>query len=562
MNENLTRFIKPYWKRLSLVLLLSVVGSVLFILQPLVGKIMIDEVFIKRAVSFEKVLGIAVLLLILTFIISAINRFIYMKTSLQILVDMRMAFYQHILRLPLQRLAKRRIGDLTTRLNEDIGEIQRLYTDSVLQLINLCLTLIFSTIVLVGIDWGMTLVCTLLLPILLFVTHTFRNLLFKGNMQAKEIGARIQSFLFESLSSQKFIRSGSLYSWVEQKYNGHLEKMNKQTIKLAVINTGAQGAPQIIVWLATLTLIWFLGNKVLDGSLTLGSLLAFTAYQANLFSNVQGLAQLYTKLQSGKAAVNRIKEFFHVPIEQDGHTELAPFHSSIDFKGVSFSYDGNQPILEDLSFTVKKGEKLAIIGESGSGKSTIVDLLARIYSPTKGRISCDEIDIQTVKKESWHQQLCLVCHDDPIWSGTIAEYLRSGKIDATDEEMENLLNEMGFWDDDQNVGGRDGGGLMMHLSERGMNLSAGQKQRLLLVRALLQNPEILILDEATSHLDSQSEQQIFSILQEKMKNKTVIVITHRMENIDWVDWSLMIERGHVAGVKELKLGGRLARVSN
>nr|WP_295974243.1 ABC transporter ATP-binding protein [uncultured Bacillus sp.] len=560
MNDNLTRFIKPYWLRLSLVLLLSIIGSVLFILQPLVGKIMIDEVFIRRIISFEKVLGIAILLLVLTYLISAGNRFIYMKTSLHILVDMRLAFYKHILRLPLQRLAKRRIGDLTTRLNEDIGEIQRLYTDSVLQLVNLILTLLFSTVVLIQIDWVMTLVCSVLLPILLYVTHTFRNILFKGNMQAKEIGAMIQSFLFESLSSQKFICSGSLYGWVEQKYKGHLEKMNRQTIKLTIINTGAQGAPQIIVWLATLTLLWFLGNKVLDGSLTLGSLLAFTAYQANIFSNVQGLAQLYTKLQSGKAAVNRIKEFFQVPIEEDGHRGFDTFHASIDFNGVSFSYDENQSILENISFTVKKGEKLAIIGESGSGKSTIVDLLTRIYRPSKGIISCDGIDIQTMKKANWHKQLCLVCHDDPIWSGTIAEFLRSGKMDATDREMEKLLNELGFWDDEDLASGHVG--LKNHLSERGMNLSAGQKQRLQLARALLQNPEILILDEATSHLDSDSEQQIFSILQEKMKNKTVIVITHRLQNLDWVDRSILIERGHVAGAKELNLDGRLARVSN
>lgn len=554
MNENLTRFIKPYWLRLSLVLVLSIAGSVLFILQPLVGKMMIDEVFITRSVSFEKVLFISILLLLLTYIISAINRFIYMKTSLLITVDMRVAFYKQILQLPLQRLAKRRIGDLTTRLNEDIGEIQRLYTDSVLQLINLCLTLLFSMIVLVKIDWVMTLLCSLLLPILLWVTHTFRNLLFKGNMQAKELAAMIQSFLFESLSSQKFIRASSLYALVEKKYNAHLGKMNKQTIKLAIINTSAQGAPQILVWLSTLMLIWFLGNKVLDGSLTLGSLLAFTAYQANLFSSVQGLAQLYTKLQSGKVAVNRIKEFFRYPIEQDGHEELATFHSSIEFNSVDFSYDDHQSILKDITFSIRKGEKLAIIGESGSGKSTIVDLLARIYRPSKGMISCDGIDIQNVKRASWHKQACLVAHDDPIWSGTIADFLRTGNRDATDNQMEKLLNDLGFWDDEKLLAN----GLQTYLSEQGRNLSAGQKQRLQLVRALLQDPEILILDEATSHLDAESEQQIFSILVEKMKNKTVIVITHRMQNIDWVDRSILIEQGQMARTKEMDWDGRLA----
>lgn len=558
MDRKLISFIKPYWPRLLLVLFLSIVGTVLFALQPLIGKFIIDEVFIQKQYPFEKALSVAVLLLFSTYIISAVTRFIYMKTSLQIITAMRTAFYRHLLQLPLRLFSKRRIGDLTTRLHEDISEIQRLYTDHILQFINLCFTFLFSMLVLLQFDWLMALFCLGLLPVLLWGTHKFRNLLFKENLQMKEIGAMTHSFLFESLSSMKFIRSGSYYPWMEKKYKDLLETGNKQSIKLALINTSAQGVPQIIIWISTIALVSFLGTKVLAGSLTLGALLAFSAYQASLYSSVQGFAQLYIRIQSGKAAVKRINEFLNFEKETDGKEEASTFCSQIDFQGVYFSYDGCNCVLENLHFSIQKGEKVAIIGESGSGKSTLVDLLARIYSPTEGAIFCDGIDIQLLKKESWHKQICFVAHDDPIWFGTVAEFLQSGKRALSKDEMEHALITVGLWEEIKQLPG----GLEAHLNERGLNLSAGQKQRLHLARAILQRPEILVLDEATCHLDSAAEQQIFEVLQDKMKNKTMIIITHRLQNIGWVDRMVHLNDGENARAMEVEAYGRLAKLPN
>lgn len=558
MDLKLTRFIKPYWRRLLLVLLLSIVGTILFTLQPLIGKFIIDEVFINKQYPFEKALGVAVLLLFATYVISAITRFIYMKTSLKMITLMRSTFYSHLLHLPLPVFSKRRIGDLTTRLNEDISEIQRLYTDNILQFINLCLTFLFSIIVLFQFDWLMTLFCLVLLPLLLWGTHKFRNLLFKENLQMKEIGSMTQSFLFESLSSIKFIKGGSFYPWMQMKYTDILEKGNKQSIKLAVINTCAQGVPQFIIWFSTITLVWFLGTKVLAGTLTIGALLAFSAYQANLYNSVQGFAQLYIRIQAGKAAVNRINEFFNLAQENDGTIDLPSFHSRLDLEGVHFSYGQTNHVLKNINFSILKGEKVAIIGESGTGKSTLVCLLARIYSPTQGTIFCDGVDIQLIKKESWHKRICFVSHDDPIWFGTIADFLQSSKMSLSKTEMENVLQEVDLWDEIKQFPDI----LQTQLSERGINLSAGQKQRLLLARAILQNPEILVLDEATCHLDAASERRIFGILRRKMKNKTIIIITHRLQNIGWVDRMMQMEERQMVSKEEVHSDAKLAKLSN
>lgn len=559
MERKLISFFQPYWQRLLVVLLLSILGTILFTLQPLIGKFMIDEVFIQKQYSFEKVLGLAVLLLFTTYVISAITRFIYMRISLQVITAMRKAFYGHLLQLPLQLFSNRRMGDMTTRLNEDITEIQRLYTDNIMQFINLCFTFLFSIMVLIQFDWLMTIFCLLLLPVLLWGTHKFRNLLFKENLQMKEIGALTQSFLFESLSSLKFVKANSIYPWMETKYTNILERGNKQSIKLAVINTCAQSVPQFIIWISTITLVWFLGNKVLSGSLTLGALLAFSAYQANLYHSVQGFAQLYIRFQAGKAAVNRIKEFFSFAQEIDGTLELyRPFHARLDFKAVQFYYEPTNQILQNIRLSIAKGEKIAIIGESGSGKSTLIGLLARIYRPTEGVILCDGIDIQLLKKDSWHRQICFVSHDDPIWFGTIADFLQSGKKASTKAEMENVLQEVGLSEEIRQFPDM----LETPLSERGVNLSAGQKQRLHLARALLKNPEILVLDEATCHLDGDTEQQVFTILRERMKEKTVIVITHRLQNIGWVDRIVKIEAGEIVHTEEVSSDARLAKLFN
>lgn len=547
MSKRLWMFIKPYWKTLSFVLVMSILSSAFFIIQPLIGKFIIDEVFIKRTYPLFNAVMLSVTIIAITVIISLLTRFIYMRTSLKLMLDMRTYFYRYLLNIRLTFFHHKRVGDIISRINEDIAEIQRLYSDSMLQLINLIFTFGFSFILLLYLDWKMTLFCFILVPFLIWTTYRFRTLLLKEQLILRDLSAKQHSFLIETLSSLKFIRSTSLEASLNDHYEKRLDKMNRQSIRLTLIESVAQGIPQFILFTSTVVIIIVLGMKVLNDLYSLGTLLAFSAYLAQCYSSVQGFAQLYLRFQRGKASIKRVQHFFDEPLEEDGEANMPQFQIAIEWKSVSFQF-GEKKVIDNIQLTINKGEKIAIIGESGSGKSTFVNLLARVYKPTAGSILIDGIDVQSIKRSEWHKDVCVVAHDFPIWHGTIRDYLLLGIEDVNEAKIEAVLEKVGFYNQDfahTNI-------LERELGEGGITLSAGQRQRLMLARALLLQPEILILDEATSHLDTQTEKELFEVISRELADKTIILITHRLENLDWLSKVFVMSKGNFT-VKEVNV---------
>ncbi len=369
----------------------------------------------------------------------------------------------------------------------------------------------------------------------MFGIKKFRHLLYLTNMELRKKSASNQSYIYDTFSSIRFIRSSKLESSFVNRFNGELQQLNKLNLKLAFISTSAQGIPQMIIIVSTICMIWFLGLQVLNHSMSLGAMLAFMAYQAGLYGTIQGLSQLYVRLQKGKVSIQRIKEFFHTERVKDGREALPSTFSCICFEKVSFAHDRNPPVIDQFNLAIYKGEKIGIVGENGVGKSTIANLLARMYEPTEGTITMDGKDIQTFKRENWYEKVCLVAHDDPILYGTVSEFLQLGNELVTKEQMIQVLNDVGLGELSK---------IHLHTSvgEKGVTLSSGQRQRLLLARALLKRPDLLILDEATCHIDKESEYGIFQYIQERFKKATVIVISHRQDNMAWVDRILHLSK--------------------
>ncbi|MDQ0215890.1 ABC-type bacteriocin/lantibiotic exporter with double-glycine peptidase domain [Oikeobacillus pervagus] len=528
---NIYAYIKPYRFIFALVFFMGIISTFITAIQPLIGKFLIDDVLIAKNHSFAKVLGLAILVMVFGYSITLFTRFLYFRMSLNLMLDMRSSFYQHLIHLPVLFFAKNRTGDIVSRINEDLTEIQRLYTENVLQLFTMSLTFLFNIILLWVLDWKLTLISLLFIPILIVGIHKFRHLLFEQHMELRKQSAKNQSMMVETFSAIRFIRTAHVEATVEKKFYDELKEINKQNIKVMFINAFAQGVPQTVLMISTICMIWFLGSQVLNGTMSIGTMIAFMAYQASLFGTIQGFAQLYLRLQKGRVSIQRVHDFFQRQPEKDGSESVPETFSSIQFKNVSFLFELHHPILQQVNFTIRRGEKIGLIGDNGIGKSTIANLLARVYEPNEGSILFDSKNIRNFTRESWYQRVCLIAHDHPIWYGTFFDFLQLGKKNASSEEMLDVIRMVGL---DRFIATKPTG-LKTQIGENGVTLSAGQKQRLLLARALLQDADILILDEATSHLDVRSESEFFQLMKEHFQDKTIIIITHRYQNLEWLD---------------------------
>lgn len=527
-----------------MILIMSFVSSAFFLIQPMVGKLFIDEVFIAKTVPFQQALGLVLLALIATISLSMLTKYIYLKIGLHILFDMRTDFYEHLLKLPFQTYEKIRVGDMTSRMNEDIAEIKSLYTDSLLQLVQVIFTFILSFTFLLSLHWKMALLSFASFPLLVYCSYLFKQRLFTKQMELRSTIAKQQSFLVETLSSIRYIRATSMEKKLSESFQSHLKEVNQQSMKMSIISATAQGIPQALLLTATFFVIWFLGIQVIKGTFTLGALLAFTAYLAQSFSAIQGLSQLYLRFQKGKASIVRVLDFLSIPSEPDGNKTIDGSIETVQLQSIDFSFS-KRNVLRNLHLTLHKGDFVTIVGESGSGKSTLVNLLARVLNPIEGAIFCNKTNISELSKNEWHCKVVMVAHDFPIWYGTIEDHLRLGKSDATLEEMNDILKRIGLCEELHSS-------TTTHddpLRENAMVLSAGQQQRLHIAKALLQRPDVLILDEATCHLDQDLEKHILHFIAEKMEDKIVLMITHRIENVERSTKAFEMKNGILTEVK-------------
>ncbi|MED0668771.1 ABC transporter ATP-binding protein [Aneurinibacillus aneurinilyticus] len=554
MPERINAFILPYWKSLSFILLLNVCSTVLIAVQPLFGKWIIDQVFIERAYSFSKAMTVAIACMFIGFLLFLTIKYSYLHISLKITKEVKSAMYDRLLKANSAFLSKQRAGDTISRLHEDAGEAQRLYTDGVMQLVVVSVGFLIDVSLLVYLEWRMALFCFGLLPLLLGVTRLFRRLLYRANMRMRTMAADNQSFLFDTLSSPRFIRGAGLANTLTDKYRVNLNGLNKQQIKLTLLASCAQGIPQGMILASAACTVWFLGVKVLAGALSLGTLLAFGAYQAKLFASAQGFAQLYIRLQKGRVAVERAEAILRLSVDRDGDEIMHLFDSHIAFDNVGFSHEKGIELFSDVSFSIARGEKIGIIGPNGAGKSTLADLLVRVQRPSSGIIRCDGVDIQAFTRESWHRRVCLIAHDHPLWHGTIEEFLQVGKEPISGQRMWRMLEAVGL----KEAVAAMSDGLKTQVGERGTRLSAGMKQRLILAWAFLQEADIFILDEATCHLDAEGEGEIFNFIQQELQNQTVIIIAHRIQNLAWVDRLWTLESGSMIQIRNRRAERREA----
>lgn len=466
------------------------------------------------------------------------------RLSQQIIADFRTHLFRHLHTLSLSFFARRRTGEILSRLMNDVGVIQRLVTDTPIDSAKHVVTLIGGLAFLFYMNWRLCLLIVVLLPILVLVARIFGKRLKVLSTQIQDQTAAVSTLIEEVISGIRVVKSFVQTDREAGRFGLALRQLVAQAIQRANV---------LSVFIPTITLLtlimaggvlWYGGKQVIDESMTPGDLLAFVLFAGILIGPFGSAARIFSQIKEGQGAMQRVFELLDATPDVTDSPEARPLpdvHGHVRFDHVSFAYDPRHPVLIDLSFEVQPGETVALVGPTGSGKSTIANLLHRFYDPVEGCITIDNQDLRDVRLTSLYRQLAIVPQETILFGDTIRENIRYGRADATDEDLIAASRAANAHDFISALPD----GYDTPVGEKGVNLSGGQRQRLAIARAILKNPRLLILDEATSALDSESEMLVQRALQRLMTGRTTVVIAHRLTTIQEADRIVVLNKGRI-----------------
>lgn len=495
---------------------------------------------------------------------TAIMTYLVSWVGQRVLQDLRIQMFDHLQRLPVAFYERKRTGVLISRLTNDVQALDTLVTDAVVTLFQATLTLLGAMVILLVYDLKLALLSFAVLPFVAVGSVVFRIASADAYRRTREAIGALSAELQEMLSGVRVVRAFGREQRHLERY-GELNEENRRA-NLATVHLNAAYFPAIefASSLATVLVLGVGGIAVINGETTIGVLVLFMATLGNFFDPIQQLSQLYTTYQSGMAALDKILELLDEPVELVDAPDAVPLpavQGQLALRGVSFRYREDAPwAVRGVDLELPAGQTLALVGATGAGKSTVAKLLARFYDPTEGAVLIDGHDLRSVTQHSLRSQLGIVPQEPFLFSGTIADNLRFGAPDANDEHL---------WDALEAVGAREfvaalPAGIGAEIGERGVQLSGGQRQLLAFARALLADPRMLILDEATAAVDPRSERQIEQALHTLMTGRTVVVIAHRLSTIRGADKIAVLEDGQVVEVGShaelVAAGGRYAEL--
>lgn len=501
--------------------------------QPYFAKILIDGVFIEnQSHLLFPILSALIVLLLVSFGIRVSNSYLYTRYSARILFLMREDLFEHLQKISLTFFSQKKIGDIYSRIASDMADIQALLTDLIPRYIFDFITFIITGIILFSLNWKMALMSLLFIPFALAIVQHLKPKLFNLSNDVAKSNADIAHFLFESLSNTAIIRAFGAEKTESEKLKRKQSKILKFLLKYQILGAISGSVPTAFSIVNTLIVFGYGGWQVLGGHLTIGSLVAFSVYQGRVFGPLQGLMDGILSLQKSKVAIKRVREILDIPpsIDKQGDKTLTrdQMNQDISVDNVSFSYDGTDGILDHISFTIPSGKTTALIGESGVGKTSICNLLLRLFHPDSGQITWAGQDFKTFDKKWFRTQVAMVSQETFLFHTSIRENIRFFKPGASQEEIERAARSAQI---DTFIASLPRGYDTI-IGDRGTRLSGGQKQRLSIARAILLNPKVLILDEATAFLDSKVENKIKHTLKALMKNKTILLVSHRKSSIE------------------------------
>jgi ATP-binding cassette subfamily B protein len=524
-------YVRPYWRRLLLVIGLSLLGTALSLCLPYLSKGLIDHALLGRDwTALLRTVSLFAAITAGSFLLNTISGLRYTRVSAEILFDMRLALYRHLQRLSPRFYARTRLGDIVSRINNDIGEIQRVAAESVLAWFGNILYLVGTVGMLLWLDARLFLASVALLPLSIWVLSKYRRALESKIAVMRQASADIGSFLIETLQGMKLVVTSNAQEREVERFRAKNDSFIRALMRVQRLTYFSGGLPGLLLSLGTLVVFIYGGWQVIHGLLTMGSFVAFLAYQMRILPPIQALMGLYANLATVRVSMARVNQILDTaPEVGEGGRESGvgsrECQGRIAFDDVSFKFDRDTPVLEHLSFMVEPGQTVAIVGPSGSGKSTIADLLLRLLDPDHGTIRLDGLDLRTLDLADLRRHVVLVDQEPFVFHTSVAENLRYVRPSASDDELRDACRAAGI---DAFIASLPLGYDTV-VGERGTALSSGERQRLAIARAFLANPTVLILDEPTAALDPASEQQVVAGYEALMRGRTTIVISHRFE---------------------------------
>jgi ABC-type multidrug transport system fused ATPase/permease subunit len=541
----LVRLVRPYKARTALAVLTLLAFTLVALLPPYLAKLAVDDGIAARDLGTLTIVVAAFLAAgFAAFALSGAQTYFTGWVGERALADLRIQLFGHLQRLSLGYYERNRTGAIISRITNDVEALDQLVTDGLSSLVQNSLLLAGTAVVLFLLDWRLALATLIVLPLMAWATVWFRTRSNRAYGRVRERLGLVTATLAEDISGMRVVQSFTREPASQATFRGVNERYRESNYETVVLNGLYFPAVDVLSSVATAIVLGFGGALVVDGSLTVGTLLAFTLYLSNFFDPVQQLSQLYNTFLSAAAALDRITDVLDEEpevVDRPGATELPRIEGHVRFEHVRFGYGDLPEVLHGLDLDVPAGTTVALVGHTGAGKSTIAKLLARFYDPRQGRITIDGHDLRDVTQASLRRQLGIVPQEGFLFSGTVAENIAFGRPDASRRDVEAAADAVGV-----DVFVRElPEGYETELGERGFRLSLGQRQLVAFARALLADPRILILDEATSSVDIGTERRIERGLRRLLAGRTAFVIAHRLSTIRRADVIVVLDHGRV-----------------
>ncbi|HAP2800730.1 ABC transporter ATP-binding protein [Enterococcus faecalis] len=542
--KRLGAYIKPYKKAVFKTLFVIILANLASMLGPYFTKIAIDQVIPQKNLSLLLILG-AIFLFSLVIIGWCMRYRIYAITEIgqDILKDMRFSIFEHLQKLPFSYFDSRPHGKILIRVVNYINTLSDLLSNGLINLISDLFNVIITLIFMLFIDVKLTLYSLLLLPVLFVMVLFIQGKQRKAYQELSNKQSNLNAYIHESISGIKITQSFAREDENFQIFNEVSEEYRQSFMKAVRVQYLLWPAVQNISVITT-CFIYFVGIRQLGVSVTTGTLIAFIGYINNFWNPVINIGNFYNSLITATAYLERIFETMDVvPEIQDAPHAIAlpPIKGTVDFQHIYFRYEEGKNILNDVSFHIEPGQTIALVGPTGAGKTTIINLLSRFYDVNEGAVKIDGYDVRDVTLRSLRKQMGVMLQDTFIFSGTIIENIRYGNLAATEEEVIQAAKIVRAHDFIKDL--KDGYETVVE--ERGSTLSAGQRQLISFARALLADPKILILDEATSSIDTKTEELLQEGLQQLLKGRTSFIIAHRLSTIKNSDKIFYIDGGRI-----------------